>query len=411
MKARREIITGIVSGVAGMALGWAAGYLRLPYIEINSSILPWVFTCLALVCCVIFLIILRRKNSLSAPKISVGMILLFILAIGGFAGSFFMYRQNAELRTQLRDRDKNIRELSDMLAFSGSGELAPLMDGILSELDHNLKLHPGDVLNDTIINKLKTLSLSFQPRKFYAGDSLTEKKISPERGQLLIGLILLDIDSASFDRIKRAVTFSGANLFKADLHGADLRNADLSGVYLKEANLSGANLSEANLSDADLWGAKLDTAILMGTDLKRTDLRWAQFNGANMREANMNGAKMSGAQFIKADLYKAFIQWADMSGVMLNNADFQYADLMGTVLQKTNFHDADLSHADLRLTNLKEADLSNTRLHKAIVDSTWNNKLPELRITGAREIHEAYELENDTADQWKNPLFRLIEKE
>ncbi len=421
MKAKRNLLIGIILGAV---IGWVSGFLRLPYIENNYSFLLGFIACFAiivLVCYVVFLwnkksSILRligKTNETQVSKITarkyniIWMLLIFFLATGGMISNVYMHKQNALLITQIQDQNKNIKELSEMIESAGAGNLTSFMNMMLDEVDHALKTNPGVVLSDTIIEKIAALSLSFKPYKYFEGDSISEKKMSPERGQLLLALLLMDIDSVSFSKIKSNVTFSGANLNGVDLKGADLSNADLKGAHFKETNLSGTNFNHADLSDAELYAANLDSANFSGADLKRSDLRWAQLNDAELSRADMNGAQMASAQFINANLYKAKIQFADLTGAILHKANLSGVDLMGTGLTKANLSEADLSNTDLRMIKPDEAILNGAEFNKAIVDSTWMKNLNIWRLIGINEIRDNYKIINDTADQWKKPIYRL----
>jgi hypothetical protein len=99
---------------------------------------------------------------------------------------------------------------------------------------------------------------------------------SPERGQLLIALLLAGVDISAL----QGVTFGGADLRRAKLSGARLAGADL-----RDADLSGARLAGADLREADLSGARL-----AGADLTEADLSATRFINADLRNADLRGA-------------------------------------------------------------------------------------------------------------------------
>ncbi|MFN3940496.1 MAG: pentapeptide repeat-containing protein, partial [Chitinophagales bacterium] len=324
--------------------------------------------------------------------------------------SILLFRQNQSLKNQVTDRHADLQALSEIIEKAGSGSLVTFMQHILEELNTAMQSPAYAGINDTLIAKLSALSNSFTPYPYFEADSISARKISPERGQLLIALLLLDIDSVSLQKIKSAVSFSGANLNGANLAGVDLSGADLRGAHFKEANLKGANLNGADMSDALLLAANLDSATLISTNLKRADMRWSRHNFAQMQAANLNGALMTNAQFIHTDLYKASLQFADVSGAIFYKGNLHSADLMGTTMVKTNFTEADMDYTNLRLTNPQESIWDNTSLHKATVDSMWMQKMEQWRLIGKEAILQHYQLANDTADQWNNPLHRLNKK-
>jgi hypothetical protein len=110
--------------------------------------------------------------------------------------SFLIYKQNKFLKFQLRDKDKKILQQSTLLEASKNRNLVSLMSNILGDAEQELK--NSKTLSDDIIARIADLSLSLKPYRYLEGDSLSEKEISPERGQLLLTLIRTKLDSSSF---------------------------------------------------------------------------------------------------------------------------------------------------------------------------------------------------------------------
>jgi len=419
MKGKKYLLIGLFFG---MVIGWALGFLRLPYLEKNYSFLLGFIAALALASLVLMLLAAWNRNLLSGligkktvagdsqstrAHTFISIMLLGFLVLGGVVGGLTIYRQNESFKLQIQNQDKKLQEMAALVETVKKDDLKPLMHSILEELGEELKRTPGRALRDTIIGRLAALSFAFKPYKYIEADSLSEKAYSPERGQLLQALVLLNIDSGSFAQIKGKTGFAGA-----DLRGADLKGLDLSGINLKEANLknadlSGSNLKGANLGAANLWGANLNQANLSNTDLKRADLSWAQLNEASLILANLNGAKLTNAQLRKADLTGASFQWAQSGGALFNEANLTNVNFTGSNLTKVNLSQADLSGADLRKINLSEAVLVGVRLEKALADEKWLEKLAQWRPTGVQELREGYTLVNDTFEIDKRPLYRL----
>ena len=421
MKAKSYLLIG---ATLGAIIGWAFGFLRLPYLEKNLSFLLGFIACLAFISLGVMLLFVWNKRSLlptligkdeetpDAKQISEISPLLTVTAFGVITitvlvGGFELYRQNASLRIQNQKQDKEIREMSDLFDSVKKNNQTFLVNIILSDIDDALKSNPERILSDTIIANMTTLSSMSAPYRYLEGDSLSEKKLSPERGQLLLGLCLLQIDSGSFARIKQQVPFSYADLKGANLKGINLSKADLKGANLQDADLTGANLSEADLQEANFWGAELNNANLSGTNLKRANLSWAELNGTKMQSANLNGAILANTQLRKADLSGANFQWVESEAVLLDGANLTRADFTGAALSKANLNGANMHETDLRRINLSEANLVGAELGKAVVEENWFEKLAEWRLTGVKEIQENFKVENDSTDKWKKPIYRL----
>jgi uncharacterized protein YjbI with pentapeptide repeats len=321
------------------------------------------------------------------------------IIMGGIVSSFLIYKQNESFKSQTKYQRTRIAQQSELIASTRRSGLVLLMNNLLNRIDDELNDNPKRNLSDETIARIAGLSNSFKPYTYVEIDSLSDKKLSPERGQLLLALSNMNIDTGSLIKIMFQTSFSGADLRDADLSGADLRGADLRGADLQDANLKGANLKEADLRASNLWGANLREANLTRADLKRADLRWAVLNGANLRRANLNGADLSSAKLRKADLGEAIVQWANLSGVLLNEASLVGTSLGRTNLERANLSNANLSEANLRSTNLSEANLTGAELVGAFVsEENWLILLNELFVTGAKEIHEKYKIVDDVYD-------------
>jgi len=422
MKAKRNLLIGIILGAV---IGWALGFLRLPYVEKNLSFWLGVITCLAFI---LFGLILLRvwnkhlllmrlmgkslttqdsKNATRAYTLIWILISVFIVW-GGMVSSFLIYRQNELFKLQTQKQNKRIHELSELVESARKSNLAFLMNDVLDNVRDELRNNPNMGVSDSSIAGIALLSNSlFTPYRYFEGDSLSEKELSPERGRLLLAFLAMKIDSGSFTKIKGSISFSGADLRGADLRGADLSKADLRKADLKNADLSEANLSEADLRGAILWGANLNLANLRRVDLRRSNLSWAQLNHADLKSANLNGAVLTNAQLRNADLSGATFQWAESDGAMLNEANLAGVSFAGTGLRRVNLSDANLTGTDLRITNLSETNLSGAELTRAIVDEKWLEKLAGWRLTGVEEIQKSYIVVNDSLDKWKKPIYRL----
>lgn len=424
MKAKFFLLTGLISGVV---IGWAFAFLGLPSIEKNFLYLLGFVTCLAFISlAVMFLFAWNQRallrtligksaepvNAIGASETSLLMICVFgITTMVTLAGGFALYRKNASLRILNENHSKKMNELSELLESVKKNNNSFSINKILSDTEKALENNKGSMLSNSVIASITTLSSLCKPYRTIEGDSLSEKKLSPERGQLLTGLCLLQMDSASFTAIKQQVSFSFADLKKVNLKGINLSGADLKGANLHDADLSGANLSEANLQEANFWGANLNDANLHGANLNGANLNWAVLNGATLQAANLNGASLSNAQFRNANLDGAALQWVKSEALLFDSANLTRVDFTGAVLSKANLSGATMHEADLRRVNLSEANLAGAELSKAVVEENWFEKLREWRLTGAKAIQENFKVVNDSTDKWNKPVYRLKKME
>ncbi len=419
MKGKRYLLIGLVFGIM---IGWALGFLRLPYIEKNFSFLLGFIAALVLVSLLLVLLNVWNQNllfDLTRKRLVTGdpqktrmrpfirIMLVGILAVGGIVGGLIVYRQNESFKLQIQNQDKKVQEMAALVEYVKENDLEPLMLSILDDVKEELKRNPRRTLSDTMITRIAALSFAFKSYKYIEHDTLSNQESSPDRGQLLQALILMNIDSSSFAKIKKNAVFARADLRGANLKGGDMSGINLKGANLRGADLSGANLKGANLEGANLWEVNLNQANLSGTNLKKTDLRWAHLNKAILTLSNLNGANLQNAQLIKADFNTAMFQWAQLDGALFNEANLSSVDFTGTNFTKVNLSKANLSRADLRKVNLSEADLGGAQFFKAVVDKNWLEDLQKWQPTGLKELLENYTIVNDTANKFQTPMYRL----
>jgi uncharacterized protein YjbI with pentapeptide repeats len=316
----------------------------------------------------------------------------------GLVSCFFLYRSNEwikEFGLQQKQQAYRQEELIESMRKSGLGQV---MADVLEKMDEEVNRSQTRTLSDVTITRIADLSYSFKPYAYSKGDSISTKLLSPERGQLLLVLSRLKIDSVSLDKIRAQVSFAGADLREADLSGMNLSGIDLSEADMMDANLEGANLSFTNLSFTNLWGAKLNKANLREVNLQRADLRWAELNEANLRAADLLYADLTSAQLRMADLRGAKLKWADIKGAFLNGADLSQTDLFRAdfkraQLEKVNLSESIMTYAVLSEANLSESIMIGTDLNNLIIsEKEWLSLLDQWQVTGAKEIQKEYKI-------------------
>ncbi len=313
-----------------------------------------------------------------------------------WVGNVLISRQNRASMKQEAFQQKLIEQQAGMTESLRNNGLMLLMTQILDKVDDEIKSHPHEMLSDGLISRIVALSFSFQPYTQFSADSASPYKLSPERGQLLMALANMDIDSLSIFEINSRATFSNA-----DLRGADLTKANLNGINLRWADLSKASLlraklKDANLRDARFWGANLRESKMNESDLRRADFTWADLDGVDLNKADVSGANFTNAKLRKVDLRDATIKWTEFHGALLMGADLTRAMMLGAGLSKTNLSGAILNYADMRRTDVSQANFAGADLVKAgVEEADWLETLEEKGVTGANEVKEAYKLVKD----------------
>ncbi|WP_222845949.1 pentapeptide repeat-containing protein [Flavilitoribacter nigricans] len=338
-----------------------------------------------------YLVFSRLRNS------GLRMLVTVFVAIGGLMGTILLYNQNELLSGQndlltgqndlLLKQNEKIDNQILLDEASRRSSLNFLLGNVLDQVNEELK-NPENTdrhLSPELIGRIASLSQSFQPYYFMEDSSLTEKPLSPERGNLLLALVNSGLDTSALAAIFEKTIFSSAfldravldsvhlqraNLFNADLSRANLSGADLRGADLGIADLNRANLSIADLKGADLSFADLNDANLSRADLRGTDIRGANLSRADLRYADLRDANLFSVNLFSANLFSANLSWAslsraDLSGAHLRDADLSGADLRIADLSVADLRGADLSGADLRGADLSGADLSGADLSGA----------------------------------------------
>jgi uncharacterized protein YjbI with pentapeptide repeats len=318
-------------------------------------------------------------------------VLGIFVSLGGLTGTLLLMNQNELLEAQnikidsqtilMQKQTELAQQQISLSEASRRSALVVLMSNIMDKVDREIESQQKGLsfpqkeerkykLSQSLVGQIAALSHSFKPYRYMDGDTLIARALSPERGQLLITLTLLPLDTFTLNKLYQSATFESA-----DLQRAVLNRADLSRVNLSEANLIGADLSETNLisadlSEANLIAANLSKANLIDVNLSGANLYFANLDGANLNEAYLGEAYLKEAIFVRADLRGADLEGADLRGANLYQANLCGANLSG----------ADFSRVYSEHKTLFRAYLNKAFLNKPCLTSTY---LVETNLSGA----------------------------
>lgn len=236
--------------------------------------------------------VLYRFTRIGLFAILVAMVPIGILTIQ----TILLNRQNGKIDRQ----NILLNQQTALLEADRRSSLVHLFNNVLDQVDKELKdsKNVKRELTPQTIGRVVALSGALKPYRYLEDSTLTEKKWSPERAQLLISLYGAKLDSNTMIEICKRGDFSYAKfpyrtVFEgASFYGIKLRGAYLRGVDFRDAKLRRANFYGANLSRAYLEGANLQIA-----NLEKANLSSAFFRGANLHAANFNSAYIIGADF------------------------------------------------------------------------------------------------------------------
>ncbi|MFT7591058.1 MAG: hypothetical protein ACI9UJ_000979 [bacterium] len=381
------------------------GYLKIPYIESSDEF--WIGSFATLVVIILGFVVLKVwKNyniidrwigveevkfaGLKNKHRSLWLLIIASVLVSGLAVAGAIMVHTKTLEKHFVNQDRRMQDLADLADGINKKQQGNTLSNVLNLIDEELNRNPKGPISESAIARLAALSVSLKPYRYYIGDTISDMELSPERGQLLIALALMPLDSLSFKRIKSDVTFS-----YADLRNADLQNKDLSGINLEYADLSyaeltGIDLTRAKLNRITMTGAVMNQSRLNYADLRSSNLKWVQLNESEMKFSNFYGANLSNAQLMRSDLSESTFILADLS----------YSILVTSILHKTDF-----AHCNLNMSDLSYCDLSGGRLIKASilrcnmtglnlnmveVSSHWLNNLKNDKVGGINSIIDGY---------------------
>ena len=308
-------------------------------------------------------------------------------------GGVLLVRQNRLIKEQKRFQARREAMQTEMLSAIRNSSLIPLMSSLLETSMQEIALHPNRSLSKGTIARIAALNDQFAPfdYPYLAGDSVSQRSLSVERGQLLLALVNLGMDSSSLDHIKSQTSFAGADLKGADLRGMNLKGIDLRGANLEEAKLEKANMYGADLRKVNFWGANMQKSILDSADVRRSILSWAEMDSASLRKANLNGTTINNAKLRHADLTGSKMQFAVMSGSLFNSSNLSQVDLYATDLGRAQFSGANLSGANLTRAFLGEANMGGVQITRVTLGKdSWLTSLLEWQVVGAEAYQDRF---------------------
>ena len=306
---------------------------------------------------------------------------ILFLAIGAFGLiAFFLFLENATLKTQIDKQTILLEEKRNAIVVSQNAGLMLLMDNVLQQVDEELSGNVSRTLSDETILRIAALSNAFKPIKY-----------SLERGQLLLSLALKKMNPESWSAILEKTTFEYADLSNLELQNIDMQNARLRWSNFRNSKLEGANLKNAFLKDSDFSGAILNNAILTKVNMDRSIMNWAELNNSRIDSASIQGAQMENVKLRNANLSHTSLKRSHLSGAVLTNATLFITDCWGTNFMRANLKNANLEEATLVLTDFSEANLSNTNINQALIkNEDWFKELERKNAIGVKELKKIY---------------------
>lgn len=230
-------------------------------------------------------------------------------------------------------------------------ELSSILDRVDEEITKSYVRSSGFDLSDQLNGRIIALTRSLKPYQYLEGDTLTSRRLSPERGQLLSSLVASKVNL-------RAIAP------RADFSYADLRNANLVKANLNRINMSYANLDELqSVEKTSFYGANLSNATFVNAQLREIFFSFSDMRNGNFSGATLNQSSLSNTDLSYSIFENTIADTVDFESSILKNVNFKNASLY-----RSNFTDADFKDAVLTNANLSGANFKNVKNFKEIKD-------------------------------------------
>ncbi len=379
---------------------WIGFVTSIIFVSIGIALINWLDYSPSLKSRVSKLFEIPTSHSSEKTELYTKIIMLFGLASIAALFGFLIFRQlnfiesnNALLE---QDRIRHINMMETVRQRQQMHSVHSLIDAVEREL-----LDSSNQLSYQTIKRIIHLSKNLIPYSIMEGDSLSEKKYSPERGMLLTSLIQLNLDSASWMQIKKHADFSHSKLSGSLLDSADLSYVNLSKADLSGAQLNRSNLSHANLTSCVLINASLQNSKLSHINLEYAKLAWSDFSNSEIQRANLNATDLSNAKFDFTDLSYSEMKWANLHTTSIRNSILNEAVIYGSTLHKTILVNSVLNYTNLSLVDFEDADFSGTTLQNiGVGEENWKDLLVGWNVSGVQSVITDYVIEKDTSGRF-----------
>ncbi len=242
------------------------------------------------------------------------------------------------------NQNKLVDNQNELIEAERRSSLVFIMDNLLSDISEELKYKGTGERNISPVleARISSLSRAMKPYKYMEDGEIIDEKISPERGQLLYGLIRSKLADRSYIDILGASDFSytyfrdifvgrNINLKYAKLNHSDFYGVSMSAANLERSDLRLVNMEKVNLSDSKLIRANLTQATLKNAELLSTDFT----------NANLYGADLTGADLTEAVLWGTRLDKAILKDIVLENARVHRQDWITYITDSLDLKGAD----------------------------------------------------------------------
>lgn len=221
------------------------------------------------------------------------------------------------------NQNQLVGDQNTLIEADRKSSLVFIMDNVLSDLSEELKYKGSSERNISPVLEARIISLSraMKPYQYNEKGELTDREISPERGQFLFNLIKSELGDQSRRDILNLADFNYADFKNTSLgRGVDLKYIHLNYSDMQYAEMPAVNMERSELKEANMLGINLSDANLIRSDLTNANLTKAELLSADLTNANLYGVNLTKADLTEATLWGTKLHEAILSDVILDNA-------------------------------------------------------------------------------------------
>jgi len=387
-------------------LGWSLGLLKIPYFERDSSYFFGLVAGLSLG--FIILIYARSDHKDRNQKSTIYATVVSILSLCLIASTIYLWNENRKFRERSYIENEKLQDHNDFIIAELRAKASVILDSTIWRIREEHRDN-GNVSLESIAT-LKAINRIFIPNLIEYSDRYTIKT-SPERGQMLLLLKALNLDSISFSRIINSISFEYADLRKADLVGSNLEGINLKNAMLQESNLNQVNFSNAIISDANFEKSTMKGAVLSNTIATNSNFQWVNMDSititnSTFHESLMQNSTLNHAQIQRSNFHRSVLSFVKMNNAEITGGNWDYSYLTKASIKGSKFENTEMVGVNLSETLMDESHFENVNLDFAYVnDTNWFNLLEDYGVVNYEEIEKTYDIQDNEDEPFYLRLF------
>jgi len=270
------------------------------------------------------------------------------LGIGTAVSIFLAYQANRLVNEQnklVKVQNSIIEQQSHLQEAERRSSYIFLMSNILDNLESDLKTE--STISETTQSRLIALSSALKPYKYLDKDSLTDYKISIEKGYLFKTLINLNVPSSLINPILSKSDFRYTDLAGIRSTRNDtIDEINLSNSYFNESLFTNSIFKKINCFDCKIYNSEIDNIEVHNFNCEDCDINDAVFKKINsnykqphqnIKSSELSWKEKENIRQPKFNFKNITIRNSKFKDINLKNFDFWFAEIKNTHFCNCNF--------------------------------------------------------------------------